>query len=202
MMIRVDKDLSASIVCQSDAKTLILCIEHPRSKFDEIRAKLDEVIKFESKNKAFINQDNILMINNGRYIENYNLLMQNLWKQDHLNELNGDITLDVYWNCKLDNVILKDVYKISINNGHYYSNKSDETLLTAAINSNLKEIPSGCRNGGCGICLLKILDGSYMCKEMSEKKIDRNNQCYLSCKVYPLSDLIVEIPKRKISSSH
>lgn len=202
MMIRIDKSLNALLINQEDVGSLIVCVEHPRSRFVEIRAKLDGLIQFESKNKAVINQDMLFLINNGNFVKNYNLLMQNIWKQDHLNELTGDISLDVYWDCKLDQVNIKDQYKITIfNNETYYICKSGNSILDQAINKNIKDIPSGCRNGGCGICLLRILDGSYMCKEMSQKKINQEDNCYLSCKVYPLSDLVVEIPNRKILAS-
>jgi ferredoxin len=58
-------------------------------------------------------------------------------------------------------------------------------------------IVSGCRNGGCGICEIKILEGDYFAGVASTKRAysASNEISLLACKTYALSDLLVEIVK-------
>ncbi len=65
----------------------------------------------------------------------------------------------------------------------------------------LKLIPVGCRGGGCGICRIKITTGIYEAKKMSRKHIPEEDQArgiVLACRVYPRSDLLIEV----LSLSH
>lgn len=60
----------------------------------------------------------------------------------------------------------------------------------------LDVIPVGCRGGGCGVCRVRILSGSYEAKKMSRKHIPENDQARgfaLACRVFPRSDLHIEV---------
>ncbi|TDG14061.1 2Fe-2S iron-sulfur cluster binding domain-containing protein [Seongchinamella unica] len=60
----------------------------------------------------------------------------------------------------------------------------------------LKVIPVGCRGGGCGICRVRVLSGSYEAKKMSIKHITEEDMVggiVLACRVYPRDDLEVEV---------
>jgi ferredoxin len=60
----------------------------------------------------------------------------------------------------------------------------------------LDTIPVGCRGGGCGICRIKILAGDYEAKKMSRKHIPEQDQAQgivLACRVYPRSELTIEV---------
>ena len=60
----------------------------------------------------------------------------------------------------------------------------------------LDAIPVGCRGGGCGICRIRVIEGEYEAKKMSRKHIpedDQANGFVLACRVYPRSDLLVEV---------
>ena len=60
----------------------------------------------------------------------------------------------------------------------------------------LDAIPVGCRGGGCGICRIRILAGEYGVDKMSRKHVPEEDQAdgiALACRVYPRSDLAIEV---------
>ena len=60
----------------------------------------------------------------------------------------------------------------------------------------LEAIPVGCRGGGCGICRIRVLSGDYKTEKMSRKHVSEEEQARgmaLACRVYPRSDLRVEV---------
>ena len=59
-----------------------------------------------------------------------------------------------------------------------------------------KGIPVGCRQGGCGVCKVQVLDGSYSKRVMSREHISEQDEaggCVLSCRVTPTSDLRIRV---------
>ncbi|MDO3385964.1 2Fe-2S iron-sulfur cluster binding domain-containing protein, partial [Gilvimarinus sp. SDUM040013] len=53
--------------------------------------------------------------------------------------------------------------------------------------------------GGCGVCKVKIVEGDYHSKCMSKAHISdtQAGEGYvLACRVYPLSDLCIEVVNR------
>ena len=59
-----------------------------------------------------------------------------------------------------------------------------------------KGIPVGCRSGGCGVCKVQVLDGSYSKRVMSRAHISAEDEaggCVLSCRIKPTSDLRVSV---------
>ena len=57
-------------------------------------------------------------------------------------------------------------------------------------------IPVGCRNGGCGVCKVLVLDGSCERRVMSRAHVglDEEAQGYaLACRITPTSDLSVRV---------
>lgn len=59
-----------------------------------------------------------------------------------------------------------------------------------------KGIPVGCRSGGCGVCKVQVLDGSYSKRVMSREHISEQDEaggCVLSCRVTPTSDLRIRV---------
>ena len=60
----------------------------------------------------------------------------------------------------------------------------------------LKVIPVGCRGGGGGVCRIRIHSGDYEAKKMSRKHIPEADQAEgiaLACRIYPRSDLSIEV---------
>lgn len=59
-----------------------------------------------------------------------------------------------------------------------------------------KGIPVGCRQGGCGVCKVHVLEGSYDKRVMSRAHISAEEEstgCVLSCRIYPNSDLRLNV---------
>jgi CDP-4-dehydro-6-deoxyglucose reductase len=78
--------------------------------------------------------------------------------------------------------------------GHQFTCEEDETVLGAAIRSNVG-LPYGCKNGACGSCKGKILSGSVTHGAHQEKalsKADEEKGGALFCCAKPHSDLVIE----------
>jgi ferredoxin len=57
-------------------------------------------------------------------------------------------------------------------------------------------IQVGCRNGGCGVCRVQVLAGTYTAKKMSKAHVDEADLAdgvVLSCRIFPTSDLTVRV---------
>ena len=78
--------------------------------------------------------------------------------------------------------------------GHRFPCEPDETILQAAMRADLM-IPYGCRNGACGSCKGRIVDGSveYGSYQSSALTDDEKRQGYaLFCCARPQTNLVVE----------
>ena len=67
-----------------------------------------------------------------------------------------------------------------------------EGVLQAMERQGRRAIPVGCRNGGCGLCLVKITEGQFRAGPMSRRHVpaEHSEQGFaLACRVYPQSDL-------------
>lgn len=78
--------------------------------------------------------------------------------------------------------------------GHVYTAQEDETVLEAALREGFA-LPYGCRNGACGSCKGKLLEGSvdygeYQSTALTEE--EKNAGFALFCSARPQSDLIIE----------
>ena len=59
-----------------------------------------------------------------------------------------------------------------------------------------KGIPVGCRQGGCGVCKVQVLSGSYSKRVMSRAHVSAEEEgagCVLSCRIRPTSDLRIRV---------
>jgi ferredoxin len=59
-----------------------------------------------------------------------------------------------------------------------------------------KGIPVGCKGGGCGVCKVQVVAGTYEASVMSTAHISQEDLAagrVLACKVKPTSDLIVRV---------
>ncbi len=59
-----------------------------------------------------------------------------------------------------------------------------------------KGIPVGCRSGGCGVCKVQVVDGSYAGRVMSRAHVSEQEEaegCVLSCRIQPTSDLHIRV---------
>ncbi len=95
---------------------------------------------------------------------------------------------------------MKHFIKLESSEEHFFCGE-DQHLLQGMRNFQLgvpmlNVIPVGCRGGGCGICRIKILAGKYEAQKMSCKHVPEEDQkigIALACRVYPRSELRVEV---------
>ncbi len=70
-----------------------------------------------------------------------------------------------------------------------------EDLLTAARRQGIA-IPLGCRGGGCGMCKIQVIEGSFNRGTSSLAvltEVDRKENYSLACKTYPQADIRIKI---------
>ena len=70
-----------------------------------------------------------------------------------------------------------------------------QLLLHAMESCARKDIPVGCRCGGCGLCLIRVVEGHYDSKRMSRAHVSEADEAsgrVLACRIFPSSDLIIE----------
>ena len=70
-----------------------------------------------------------------------------------------------------------------------------ETVLAAAMRSGRRVILVGCRNGGCGLCKIRVLQGDYRTGKMSRAHVserDEHDGYALACRTTPLTPLKIE----------
>jgi CDP-4-dehydro-6-deoxyglucose reductase len=78
--------------------------------------------------------------------------------------------------------------------GHSFSTDAGSTVLQAALDAGLT-LPYGCRNGACGACKGKVIDGLVdhgAAQEQALPTADRAAGMTLFCCAKPLSDLVLE----------
>jgi len=86
--------------------------------------------------------------------------------------------------------------------GHIFSAEAYETLLDAAIEAGFN-LPYGCRNGTCGACKGKVVEGSVDYGEhLTNTLTEEEKQAGLSlfCCARPLTDLVIEC--REVSADN
>jgi ferredoxin len=77
-----------------------------------------------------------------------------------------------------------------------YSCNESQHLLAGMVQLGKKGIPVGCRGGGCGVCKVQIMSGSYQSKKMSRERVtpdEEESGTVLACRVYPQSDIQLKV---------
>lgn len=78
--------------------------------------------------------------------------------------------------------------------GREFTCNDDETILAAAIRAGVN-LPYGCKNGACGTCKSKLLDGTVTHTAHQEKALpvaEEEKGFMLSCCAKPHSDVVIE----------
>lgn len=77
--------------------------------------------------------------------------------------------------------------------GHEFSVNDDESVLDAAIRQGV-HLPYGCRNGKCGKCMGKVVQGEVQYAEEPSglSSADKATGMALFCQAHPTSDLVIE----------
>ncbi|WP_311733412.1 2Fe-2S iron-sulfur cluster binding domain-containing protein [Variovorax sp. Sphag1AA] len=82
------------------------------------------------------------------------------------------------------------------NTGETFRCTHERNLLAGMEQLGRKGIPVGCRNGGCGVCKVRVIEGEVDRRKMSRAVIaaDEEQEGYaLACRIYPRSDLRVDV---------
>jgi len=86
-------------------------------------------------------------------------------------------------------------HQVSIRNtGHVFQAQDGESILQAALNAGLV-LPYGCRDGACGSCKGRLIDGPIDYGRYSEKALtaaERDQGQALFCQAKPLADIVIE----------
>ena len=72
----------------------------------------------------------------------------------------------------------------------------DQTVLRCSEVGFKRRIPVGCRQGGCGVCKVQVLEGTYRTRVMSRAHVSREDQelgRVLACCIWPASDLRIAV---------
>ena len=74
----------------------------------------------------------------------------------------------------------------------------DKSVLISMEAAGKRGIQVGCRQGGCGVCKVQVLEGTYRARIMSRAHItieDERRSRALACCVWPTSDLRIRVLK-------
>ena len=86
-------------------------------------------------------------------------------------------------------------YQITLkSSGKQFTTNPDETILEAALRQGIN-LPYGCKNGACGSCKGKVVEGQVQHGQHSENalnKADETAGAILFCCARPQSDLVIE----------
>ncbi len=85
--------------------------------------------------------------------------------------------------------------------GHQFDCEADETVLAAAIRAGIG-LPYGCKNGACGSCKGKVVEGTVEHKAHQQRALseqERTQGLSLFCCALPQADLVIEA--REVSGS-
>lgn len=88
-------------------------------------------------------------------------------------------------------------YTVTIEDtGESYRNSEKQTVLDGMAMLGKKGIPVGCCGGGCGVCKIEVISGSYTKKVMSREHVsveDETSNRVLACRIWPTSDLRLRV---------
>ena len=79
--------------------------------------------------------------------------------------------------------------------GSGYACAAERSVLHGMEHAGAQGIPVGCRNGGCGVCRVRVLAGTYTTRKMSKAFVteaDLAEGIVLACRTTPTGDLTVQ----------
>lgn len=88
-------------------------------------------------------------------------------------------------------------YTVTIDQtGESYRCSGSRSVLEGMEALGKRGIPVGCRNGGCGVCKVRVLEGQYARRVMSREHVSEAEEAagyVLSCRIKPTSDLRIAV---------
>lgn len=83
-----------------------------------------------------------------------------------------------------------------LDTGEVFNCTGTETLLKALTRTGMRNIPVGCRGGGCGVCKVEVLTGRFRAQPMSRSHINEQDLAcnrVLACCIVAESDLEIRV---------
>ena len=84
-------------------------------------------------------------------------------------------------------------FQIRIDDGDApFSCPAHERVLVAMERQGLRQLPVGCRGGGCGVCRVRVTSGRYRTGRMSRAHVSTGDEAAgiaLACQLMPETDL-------------
>lgn len=80
--------------------------------------------------------------------------------------------------------------------GESFRCSATESVLSGMERLGRKGIPVGCRGGGCGVCKVEVIAGSYTRRVMSRACVSAEEEAaniVLACRIRPTSDLRLQV---------
>lgn len=80
--------------------------------------------------------------------------------------------------------------------GESYACHGDESVLNGMARLGKRGIPVGCRGGGCGVCKVAVLSGSFRKRVMSRSHVSEDDEAHqrvLACCIFPEADLRLKV---------
>ena len=77
-----------------------------------------------------------------------------------------------------------------------YRCAEDQTVLGGMERLGCRGIPVGCRQGGCGVCKIEVMEGQYRKRVMSRSQISEEDEAagrVLACRIWPESDMKLRV---------
>ncbi|MBU9618572.1 2Fe-2S iron-sulfur cluster-binding protein [Burkholderia multivorans] len=206
MYVVVDRQWRIRVSDVLDVSQLALLVYQPRTELQHLRAVLDGVAVGVGEDYASISLDwlksECLRAGAGGG-QRFARLMERLHRIGINEEGVGTIRIPIRWNefdrteLASDGVRSGDVWQVYIvDTAERFNCHGSQHVLQAAIGARTKSIRSGCHGGGCGICKIRVLHGSYASGPMSRAHVSPavGQGCdVLACRIYPLSNLVVEL---------
>lgn len=88
-------------------------------------------------------------------------------------------------------------YDVTIEaSGEVFPCDEGQTVLEGMVGLGRRGIPSGCRGGGCGVCKIEILNGTFEAEIMSRDHVSAEDLAkgrVLACRIRPKSALHVKV---------
>ena len=80
--------------------------------------------------------------------------------------------------------------------GQTYRCSDTRSLLESMEMIGRSGLPIGCRNGGCGVCKVRVISGGYTTRKMSRACVTVEEEADgvgLACRIFPVSNLTVRV---------
>ncbi len=77
-----------------------------------------------------------------------------------------------------------------------YDCSDQQNLLEAMARLGKKGIPVGCRGGGCGVCKVHVIEGTFTTGKMSRAHVTEEEEkdgYVLACRCNPSSDITLKV---------